>query len=75
MDFTVERDELEYTVTVDWNSEPVILDNGFTEWQVSGWWVTEVDGRRVDRAEAGEWEALLDAEDVENTILEHEAGL
>ncbi len=74
MDFTVEKNELEFTVSVEWNSEQVIGDNGLIYWEVSGWWVTHVDGEKVDRAEAGEWEALLDGETVENEISEWEAG-
>jgi hypothetical protein len=74
MDFTVERNELDYTVSVEWNSESVIGDNGLTYWEVTGWWVTHVDGEKVDRAEADEWAKLLDPQEVENEISEWEAG-
>lgn len=74
MEFTVTHNDLEYVLTVDWNSEKVINDHGMEIWEVSGWWVTEVDGERIDRAQESEWRERLDEQTVINEISEWEAG-
>jgi hypothetical protein len=74
MDFEIENGDDLVIATVDWTSEQILGDNGSIYWEVSSWWVTHIDGKKVDKAEAAKWEAELDGEYVEEKISEWEAG-
>lgn len=74
MEYEIEIGEEIVTLEIDFELEGIVGDDGRLFWIVSDWWIERVDGKKVDTARSDEIRELLDAEEIENKILEQEGA-
>jgi len=74
MEYEIEIGEETHTLEIDFEMEGIVGDDGRLFWIVSDWWIDRVDGEKITVAQSDEIKATLDAEDIENKILEQEGA-
>lgn len=65
------EEQVDVTLTLDYEIDSYISDHGTTEFEVTGWRVTHVDGVELAPTEENDVRVQLDAEAIENLLLEH----